>query len=66
MSKVWHARCSCVPSAESKGMGSRTPRNLSDALPALQATLADQRMGRQRLEICPLPTLLSAGSDHLE
>lgn len=35
-------------------------------MPALQDAMGDQYMGRRRMEIRPLPALLSSGFNHLE
>jgi hypothetical protein len=48
------------------GILPRTAGDLPATLPPLPNALGDECLGRWRLEIRPLPALLSPGSDHLE
>lgn len=66
MSAVRHARRACIAKTWIAGLSQGNRRNLSASLPPLPNSLGNQRLGRRRLEICPLPALLPTGPHHLE
>jgi hypothetical protein len=63
---MWNTRRSGFSKEGFRRGNSGAFRNLPTALPAVPQPLEDQRVGGGRLEICPLPPLLSPGTDHLE
>ena len=61
-----HTGRTCVSSARLFRIPESDRRHLSVALPALPDPMGNQRVGLRRVEICPLPAVLSTGAYHLE
>ncbi len=63
---MWNTRRTGLSQAGLRRGNQGSFRNLPAAMQAMPQTLDDQRMGGRSLEIRPLSTLLSPGTDHVE